>query len=225
MVPQPHGHTMTNTLRHHVHSPIFVCTVFLDLNIYIKNSRIITTTFQKDLNLYLYLPPLSAHPPSCLKGLINGKLCRYWTQNTTHEDFQDVLTKFIARLLDRGHMITALAPMLLQAAACLDHVSVTNINDASSKTLYVHWPYHPNRLKWQKIRQIYNDTLQHALDYEHMQVAISRPKNLRDILTCAALKLPNNIDINDIIQQCKRENNQHWISLNTKCNPSCHMTM
>jgi hypothetical protein len=99
--------------------------------------------------------------------------------------------------------------MLLQASACLDHVSVNNSNDASSKILYVHWPYHPNGLKQQKIRQIYNDMLQHALDYEHMQVAISRPKNLRDILTRAALKLPNNIDINDVIQQCKRENNQH----------------
>jgi hypothetical protein len=122
-------------------------TVFLDLNIYIRNSKIITTTFQKDLNLYLYLPPLSAHPPSCLKGLINGELRRYWTQNTTHEDFQDVLTKFITRLLDRGHTITALAPMLLQASACLDQASVNNNNDASSKILYIHWPYHPNGLK------------------------------------------------------------------------------
>jgi hypothetical protein len=94
---------------------------------------ILTTTFQMDLNLYLYLPPLSAHPPSCLKGLINGELCRYWTKNTNHKDFQDILTKFIAKLLDREHTITTLTPMLLEAAARLDHVSVNDTNDASSK--------------------------------------------------------------------------------------------
>jgi hypothetical protein len=47
------------------------------LYIYIKISKIVTATFQRDLNLYLYLPPLSAHPPSCLKGLFNGELYRY----------------------------------------------------------------------------------------------------------------------------------------------------
>jgi hypothetical protein len=31
-------------------------TTFLDLNLSIQNSRIVTTTFQKDLNLYLYIP-------------------------------------------------------------------------------------------------------------------------------------------------------------------------
>ena len=32
-------------------------TTFLDLNIKIIDSKIVTTTFQKPLNLYLYLPP------------------------------------------------------------------------------------------------------------------------------------------------------------------------
>jgi hypothetical protein len=49
-------------------------TTFLDLNINIKDSTISFSTYQKPLNLYLYLPPLSAHPPSCLKGLIKGEV-------------------------------------------------------------------------------------------------------------------------------------------------------
>jgi len=49
-------------------------TTFLDLNIDIKGPSVIFSTFQKPLNLYLYLPPLSAHPSSCLKGLITGEL-------------------------------------------------------------------------------------------------------------------------------------------------------
>jgi len=56
-------------------------TNFLDLNIRIIDSKIDSTTFQKPLNLYLYLPPNSAHPPSCFKGLITGELKRFWLQN------------------------------------------------------------------------------------------------------------------------------------------------
>jgi hypothetical protein len=48
--------------------------VFLDLEIQIQNSTISTKTYQKEMNLYLCIPPLSAHPPSCFKGLIAGEL-------------------------------------------------------------------------------------------------------------------------------------------------------
>jgi len=49
-------------------------TTFLDLNLIIQNSAITFSTYQKPLNLYLYLTPLSAHPPSCLKDLIKGEV-------------------------------------------------------------------------------------------------------------------------------------------------------
>jgi hypothetical protein len=92
-------------------------TTFLDLNISIQNSRIITTTYQKDLNMYLYIPQDQHIPPGCLKRLINGELCRYWIQNPNIEDFQAILSKFITRLLNRGHTMDSLKPILLQAAA------------------------------------------------------------------------------------------------------------
>ncbi len=43
-------------------------TNFLDLNIEINHSGLQFSTFQKPLNLHLYIPPLSAHPQSCLKA-------------------------------------------------------------------------------------------------------------------------------------------------------------
>ncbi len=84
-------------------------TVFLYLNIQIKGPRIQTSTHQKDMNLYLYIPPMSAHPKSCLKGLIAGEMKRYWIQNNA-EDFKTLLVKFLDRLRERGHTISALAP-------------------------------------------------------------------------------------------------------------------
>jgi hypothetical protein len=72
-------------------------TVFLDLNIHLHNSKITTSTY---MNLYLYIPPLSVHPPSCLKGLIAGEMRHYWLQNDP-ADYKAILLKFIERLLDR----------------------------------------------------------------------------------------------------------------------------
>ncbi len=90
-------------------------TVFLDLDINLKNSKIFTKTFQKGMNLYLYKPPTSAHPPSCLKGLITGEMRQYWLQNNNN-DFQNILSKFIERLIDRGHKLVDLNPISQQAS-------------------------------------------------------------------------------------------------------------
>jgi hypothetical protein len=94
-------------------------TTFLDLELELRNSSVITRTFQKEMNLYLYIPLLSAHPPSCLKGLITGELRRFWLQNN-HSNFQRILVKFIERLTERGHTIESLIPISEQAALLLD---------------------------------------------------------------------------------------------------------
>jgi hypothetical protein len=160
---------------------------FLDLTINLVESSINFSTYQKLLNLYLYIPPLSAHPNSCLKGLIKDEMNRYWLQNNP-QDFQTLLTKFIERLHARGHTITDLAPVLLQAAASLTHQKMNKKeNDNEDSTLYIHWKYHPKGLQWLNIRQLFNTTLQPYIPFDKMTIAVSHPKNLRDTLTRAAL--------------------------------------
>ena len=51
---------------------------FLDLMLTIKGSKIVSKTYQKAMNLYLYLPAASAHPQSCLKGTFFGLVRRYY---------------------------------------------------------------------------------------------------------------------------------------------------
>jgi len=179
-------------------------TVFLDLNLQISGTTIKTSTFQKSMNLYLYIPPRSSHPPSCLKGLISGELRRYYLQNNSN-DFQNLLTKFIRRLLDRGHKLEDLTPLLLQAASAIDRRIVPPPNDNTTSTLYLHWTYHPDGLQRQDLRRAFDATLKEALPYDRMQIAISRPKNLRDILTRAKTKLPNGMDIEQLITQIRHE--------------------
>jgi hypothetical protein len=180
---------------------------FLDLNIRIEGSSITTSTFQKPLNLYLYIPPLSAHPPSCFKGLIYGELKRYWDQNNP-TDFANILTKFIQPLVERGHSLEKLSPLLVQAATALDYrqAALTPDNNDNQSTLFIHWPYHPYGIQRQTIQRIFIATLQPYIPFSKMQVAISRPKNLRDILTRAALDLPDNLSLDAIITQLTQEN-------------------
>jgi len=90
----------------------------------------------------LYIPPLSAHPRSCFKGLIIGELQRYWIQNNS-SDFKQILVKFITRLTERGHSLQNLTPLIKNAAANLPNKATsTNQSKDTEKTLYIHWNYH-----------------------------------------------------------------------------------
>ena len=61
---------------------------FMDLTITLQHQSISTTLFEKELNLYLYIPPHSAHPPGVLHGLVIGNIVRIYNlcsnQNEAH---------------------------------------------------------------------------------------------------------------------------------------------
>jgi len=137
------------------------------------------------------------HPPSCLKGLIAGEIRRYWIQNSPAE-FQNILTKFIEWLLNRGHTLEGLTPIIQQAVSLLDYNNnqVTNKPQTNDNTLYIHRVYHPNGLQRSDIRQLYDNILKPHLNFGKMTVAISRPTNL---LTSSKLKPSPDININKLI--------------------------
>jgi len=136
------------------------------------------------MNLYLYIPPASSQPPSCLKGLIADELHCYHKQNNT-ENFQNMLVKFISRLLDRGHTIKELTPLLLEAASTLDKLNIQQNSNDRQSTLYL----------------LFDTTFKDTLPFDRMQVAVSRPKNLKDILTKATTQIPKHLNIDQIIDQ------------------------
>jgi hypothetical protein len=180
-------------------------TVFLDLNIHLHNSKITMSTLQKNMNLYLYIPPLSAHPPSCLKGLIASEMRRYWLQNNL-ADYKVILLKFIERLLDRGHTLPSLLPIYTQAAQTLDSCThlVNKMRYNNSNTLYIHKAYHSSGLQRHDIRQLYKKTLKPHIPFKQMTVTISRPMNLRDVLTKAKLHPPTSINIQQLIDDINK---------------------
>ena len=60
---------------------------FLDLPLTIKDQNIVTKTFQKKMDLFLYLPASSAHPQGCLKGTIYSLFSWYYAQNIYQKDY------------------------------------------------------------------------------------------------------------------------------------------
>jgi hypothetical protein len=184
--------------------------VFLDLNISIgPNRRIIYSTFQKEMNLYLYIPPGSAHPKNMLRGLIFGRLRAYWLQNTYIQDFEHMATLLAKRLLARGYKLDQLLPLFQEAEARLKNNTRRNINipdiatDATAPTdvaktakpLFFHMQYHPRGLQRQQVRAAYNETLAPLLEKDRrLVIAVSRPRNLRDRV--CSTRLPDVSDHN-----------------------------
>jgi hypothetical protein len=48
--------------------------------------------------------------------------------------------------------------------------------------LCIHWEHHPIDISKNTIRRVYENTLKGIDNFKNMRIAISRPRNLRDIL-------------------------------------------
>ena len=179
---------------------------FLDLTLSLENGHITTKTFQKPMNLYLYIPPTSAHPTSCYKGLIVGNFLRFRKQNND-KDFCNLLGNFAEHLLARGHSLKAVKSHFTKAAAIVDKSTLQQLPTKNTlqtpkqdiqqaadpsivnRSLYLHWEYHPHGMKKERLRAIFDDTIGRCNPFaKGMTVAMSRPKNLRELLTKTTLQ-------------------------------------
>ena len=164
--------------------------IFLDLRILIGRDRhLIFKTYQKPMNLYLYIPPGSAHPEKMFRSLIFGRLRAYWLQNTHLSDFYAMAVLLAQRLMARGYSLPALKPLFEEASVRLQthlsqrratHRPPPDPNDPAKKTIIFHLEYHPRGIQRSQVRQVYSDTLAPLLPERNLILAVSRPRNLRD---------------------------------------------
>ena len=192
-------------------------TDFLDLTLSIDNDGLVTTkTFQKDMNLFLYIPPNSAHPPGMIKSLIYGLLRTYKLQNTYHKDFLKYSSLLYHRLIARGHNQTNLNEHFRDAAIKLSTQSSSptttppyiiqhpchkkrKLTTNNDDNIFFHIPYHPRDISRQQFHSIYNSTLHntspttcnirtyHNMNIKKLTIAYSRGPNLFDILCSSTL--------------------------------------
>jgi hypothetical protein len=79
---------------------------FLDLVVLVKDAKIHTKVYQKQLNTYAYLPFHSYHTMSQKRGFIKGEAIRYARICTSEADFKLMVKLFTLRLQRRGYPLS-----------------------------------------------------------------------------------------------------------------------
>jgi hypothetical protein len=87
----------------------------MDLTISIDAGKCSFTVFEKKLNLYLYIPPNSAHPPGVITGLIFGNILRIYQLCSDKQDISKRLVVFFRRLRACNYSPESLLPLFNKA--------------------------------------------------------------------------------------------------------------
>ena len=138
---------------------------FLDVTLSIKNKRIETSLFEKELNLHLYLPPSSAHPPGVLKGLVHGMIYRIIRLTSDDNKQQEFIKAFYRRLLYRGYSHETVLPLFTESIEKVRNKEKNKTNNLlvddniTENPIILHVPYHPLLPPSQKIQKIFRETL------------------------------------------------------------------
>jgi hypothetical protein len=181
---------------------------FMDVRLTITPTGIKSTLYEKPMNLYLYLPPLSAHAPGVLRGLIIGMTKRIYALTTELPEREQALRRLFLRLRNRGYDPVILKP-LFQLAISKAHSKRATATDSDDdeKRCFLHLTYHPQDPSSQSIQKIFRKTLlkPHGepalpdlcsfkgarLETNRMIVAYHRPNNLKNLLFPRTLREPD----------------------------------
>ena len=75
----------------------------MDVKTSIHEDRIVTSLYEKLMNLYLYILPHSAHPPGVFTGLVSGNILHVHSLCSDEDDINRRKKVFYARLLVCGY--------------------------------------------------------------------------------------------------------------------------
>ncbi len=194
-------------LRWEINEPSRKVT-FLDLTLTIANGRIKLTLYEKALNLYLYLPPSSAHPPGVLKGLIAGAILRIIRLTSNPHTRKKHMNVFFMRLVARGYTPSHIRPIfdtyLRKYLTAADVQQPPAVPRTTNDCAFLHVPYHPLDPSSREIQAAFRKHLLkenpanpylttplpklsngrgHNLGINRLIVAYHRPRNLGNFLT------------------------------------------
>ena len=174
---------------------------FLDITITINElNQIETRTYQKPMNLYLYITASSAHAKGVLKGMIYGELRRYKLQNSKREDYLQMVRSFYDRLRARGHEAAVLYELFMEAANKIESGYRKVREEVKPRErLFLHMKYHPSGISRRQLREAFDKTCGNfegsKAEVKQVTVAFSRATNLKDELTSARFYPPAEPDL------------------------------
>ena len=188
---------------------------YLDLNISISTTgSIATRLFEKALNLYLYLPPHSAHPPGVLKGLIYGMILRIRRLTFPLENVNENVLRFYRRLRARGYSSIILKPIFYAALTNVSTPIAEMSPLPSTPAIKLHLQFHPrdpssemiqrcarcfllNPLHEPRLSELRNHN-NNVFPADRLLVVYHRPRTLGNLLSPRQLN-PSGIAVSAII--------------------------
>jgi hypothetical protein len=100
------------------------------------------------------------------------------------------MSEFANHLKNRGHKMTEIERMMLEAAKRINRGEKSNSKkhkeiqeENNTKTLYMHWKYHPCDISKTAIRKAYEKILMGIDGFDEMTVYFLRPQNMQYLLT------------------------------------------
>jgi hypothetical protein len=140
---------------------------YLDVTLQIRNKRVDSRLFEKSMNLYLYLPPHSNHPPGVLKGVIVGMIKRINILTTDAGRRRQDIQRFFNRLVARGFLAERLKPVF-DAILLQLHNQTNQLSNAltpqptdnnAANAAFLHLQYHPLDPPSREIQKLFREHL------------------------------------------------------------------
>ncbi|PIK58179.1 putative tyrosine-protein kinase, partial [Apostichopus japonicus] len=155
---------------------------FLDVTVPKEHSFLSTDLYTKPTDTHQYLHSSSCHPRHCKSGIAYSqalRLCRIWSNNSSFIRRTDALEK---HLTARGHSARRVREAI-QRVRFLSRSSTLAVKDKKGRDC-------DNKLPNNIL--LTSDKLQRAVP-EKPIIAYRRPRNIQDLLVCAAVQLVTSI--------------------------------
>ena len=108
-----------------------------------------TRTFQKAMNLFLYIPARLSHPPELVKSIIFGLLETYQQQSLFTKGYICMVELLFQQFLNRGYKDTDIVPVFSKAGAQIEGKdfrfftpTTSSTSTLNEKRVFFHYEYH-----------------------------------------------------------------------------------
>ena len=144
-------------------SPLSTSVVFLDLTLTIVDDHIVSSLYKKPMNLHLYIPPRSAHPPGVLLGLVSGWIYRSLSLCSLLSDAHDNIRSLWTFLLARGYQPSKLRPVFDRAIATVrpfnPNRTTTPVDPDHERIWLFKLRYHPQDPLSSQLQQLWSSCI------------------------------------------------------------------
>ena len=192
------------------------------MTISICEDRIVTSLYEKSMNLYLYIPPPSVHPLGVLTVIVSGNILHIYSLCSNKDHINRRMKELYARLLDRGYQHDLLNPTFAKGITgarafikrgfvrwCISYQEkdtkchvffhlTYHPRDPNSKGLQLQWRQHLLHLPWERPIWTLQNKHKIPIGINSMCVAYSRPK-ISEIYSNTARLIVSMVPLSPII--------------------------